>query len=80
MLVPLLCWWTLEQELILGGTEFVEASLVVIAVFTLFLLALLNAALRRWRPAWVFSRGELLTVYAMLTTSLGIAAAWARAI
>src|SRR6266571_4857954 len=73
VLVPLLCWWTLQQELILGGTEFVEASLVVIAVFTLFLLALLNAALRRWVPRWVFSRGELLTVYAMLTPSLGIA-------
>ena len=73
MLVPLLCWWTLEQELILGGTEFVEASLVVIAVFTLFLLALVNAGLRRWAPRWVFSRGELLTVYAMLTPSLGIA-------
>lgn len=73
LLVPLLCWWTLKHELIYGGSEFVEASLVVIAVFTLFGLALLNEVLRRRAPRWVFSRGELLTVYMMLTTSLGIA-------
>ncbi len=63
LLVPLLCWWTLKHELIYGGSEFVEASLVVIAVFMLFALVLLNAALRRWAPRCVFSQGELLTVY-----------------
>src|SRR5438034_11738321 len=65
--VPLLCWWTLKHELIWGGSEFVEASLVVIAVFMLFLMVLLNTALRRWAPRVVFSQGELLTVYVMLT-------------
>jgi hypothetical protein len=73
ILVPLLCWWSLKHELIHGGSEFVEASLVVIAVFTLFALVILNEGLRRWAPRWVFSQGELLTVYAMLTVSLGIA-------
>src|SRR6187200_721436 len=72
-LVPLLCWWTLKHELIHGGSEFVEASLVVIAVFVLFALVLVNHALGRWAPRFVFSQGELLTVYGMLTTSLGIA-------
>src|SRR5436305_13996463 len=74
LLVPLLCWWTLKHELILGGSEFVEASLVVIAVFMLFVMVLVNAALRRWAPRVVFSQGELLTVYVMRTTSRGIAA------
>lgn len=73
LLVPLLCWWTLKHELIWGGSEFVEASLVVIAVFMLFAMVLLNTTLRRWAPRVVFSQGELLTVYVMLTTSLGIA-------
>jgi hypothetical protein len=73
VLVPLLCWWSLKHELIHGGSEFVEASLVVIAVFTLFGLVLLNELLRRRAPRLVFSQGELLTVYAMLTVSLGIA-------
>src|SRR5262245_38383132 len=61
LLVPLLCAWSLRHELIYGGTEFIEASLVLIAVFTLFVLVLLNTALGRWAPRWVFSRGELLT-------------------
>jgi hypothetical protein len=72
-LVPPLCWWSAKNELIHGGTEMIEASLVVIAVFTLFGLALLNEALRRWAPRLTFSRGELLTTYVMLSTSLGIA-------
>src|SRR3954447_22385557 len=72
-LMPFLCWWTLKHELIHGGSEFVEASLVVIAVFSLFSLVLLNEALRRWVPRLVFGQGELLTIYVMLTTSLGIA-------
>src|SRR5262249_12932985 len=72
-LVPPLCWWSAKNELVHGGTEMIEASLVLIAVFTLFGLALLNEALRRWAPRLTFSRGELLTTYAMLTTSLGIA-------
>src|SRR5436309_765304 len=69
LLVPLLCWWTLKHELIWGGSEFVEASLVVIAVFMLFALVLVNTALRRWEQRGtsargvVFSQGELLTVY-----------------
>jgi hypothetical protein len=69
-LVPFLCWWSLKHELIHGGSEFVEASLVVIAVFVLFSLVLLNETLRRWAPRLVFSQGELLTIYVMLTTSL----------
>jgi hypothetical protein len=73
LLVPLLCWWTLKQALIHGGTEFVEASLVLIAVFTLFLLVLLNQVVRRVAPRFAFSPAEHLTVYAMLTVSLGVA-------
>lgn len=72
-LVPPLCWWSAKNELIHGGSELIEASLVVIAVFTLFALVLLNEALRRWAPHRSFGRGELLTIYVMLGTSLGIA-------
>src|SRR5262249_49351326 len=48
-------------------------SLLVIVVCVLFGLVLLNALLRRRAPRLAFSQGELLTTYAMLTTSLGIA-------
>jgi hypothetical protein len=72
-LVPFLCWWSLRSELIYGGSELVEASLLVIVVFVLFGLVLLNELLRRWTPRLAFTQGELLTTYAMLTTSVGIA-------
>jgi hypothetical protein len=42
-------------------------------VFALFVLVLLNEALRAVAPRLTFSQGELLTTYAMLTTSVGIA-------
>jgi len=41
-------------------------------VFYLAALVGVNALLRRWRPAWVFSTGELLTLYLMLS----LATAW----
>jgi hypothetical protein len=72
-LVPFLCWWSLRAELIYGGSELIEASLIVIVVFVLFGLVLLNEALRRWAPSLVFSQGELLTAYVMQTTSVGVA-------
>jgi hypothetical protein len=41
-------------------------------VFYLVGLVAVNALLRRWRPTWAFSAGELLTVYLMLS----LATAW----
>src|SRR5207245_11454223 len=72
-LVPLLCWWSIRAEIIYGGSELIEASLLVIVVFVLFGLTLLNEALRTVAPRFTFSQGELLTTYVMLTTSVGIA-------
>lgn len=71
--VPLLCWWSIRAEIIYGGSELVEASLIVIVVSGLFVLVLLNEAARRWAPRLMFSQGELLTTYALQTCSLGIA-------
>jgi hypothetical protein len=46
-------------------------SLLVGALFPLFLLVALNGALIRWVPRWAFARGELLVIYGMLTVSVG---------
>lgn len=35
-------------------------------------LALLNCALERWRPAWRFGVGEMLTIYVLLGVSTGL--------
>src|SRR5689334_7335716 len=72
-LVPLLCGWSLRAEIVYGGSELIEASLLVIVVFTLFALVLFNEAVRVVAPRYTFSQGELLTTYAMLTTSVGLA-------
>jgi uncharacterized protein DUF6785/uncharacterized protein DUF6784 len=73
VLVPFLCWWSLRAELIYGGSELIEASLLVIVVFDLFAMVLLNEGLRRWAPRFAFSQAELLTAYVIQTTSVGVA-------
>ena len=73
VLIPVMCGWGMATELITGGTEMIEASLMPAVVFTLFVLVLGNEALRRWRPAAALTRAELLFVYILLATSVGLA-------
>jgi hypothetical protein len=73
LLIPLVCWWGLQTELIVGGTEMIEASLMPAVVFTLFLLALLNEAVRRRWPGAALTRAELLVVYLLQGVSIGLA-------
>ena len=72
-LVPFLCWWSLRTEIISGGSELIEASVLAIAVFVLFVLILINDLLRRKWPRLALTRLELIFVYVMQTTSLGLA-------
>lgn len=71
-LIAPLCWWTLRTEIIAGGTELVEASLLMIVVFVLFLLVLLNEWVRRHHPRQALTPPELITVYILLTSSVGL--------
>ncbi len=72
-LVPLLCWWSMRTEIISGGSELIEASLLAIVVFTLFLITLVNDVVRRRRPRAALTRVELIFIYVMQTTSVGLA-------
>jgi hypothetical protein len=72
-LVPLLCWWSLRTEVINGGSELIEASLLAIVVFTLFVLTIGNDLLRQRWPAAALTRAELLCIYVIQTTSVGLA-------
>jgi hypothetical protein len=47
-------------------------SLIGPAVAVLAMITALNAALRRRKPRWAFSAGELMTVYLVIATSMGI--------
>src|SRR5712691_11638174 len=69
-LIPPACWWLEYTECVSEGTDMAGISYVLPALFLLFLLAALNRPLRRWRPAWALSQGELLTVFAMLSAGL----------
>lgn len=55
-----------------GGNGAAE-SLNSFAVSLLVLFVALNAAIRRWKPAWAFSSGELITIYLIIATAMGIA-------
>jgi hypothetical protein len=48
-------------------------SLIYPAILSMTLLVTLNLAFRRWLASLAFSQGELLTVYTMLSLSVGIA-------
>jgi hypothetical protein len=63
----------MRTEIISGGSELIEASLLVIVVFVLFLLVLLNEAVRRRWPGAALTQAELILIYAMQTTSVGLA-------
>ena len=51
----------------------IEASLMPLAIFTFFLLVAINDVLRRVAPALALTRAELLLIYVMQTTALGVA-------
>ena len=63
----------MRTEIISGGSELIEASLLPLVVFALFLLTLVNDAVRRRRPEAALTRAELLVVYIMQTVSVGVA-------
>ncbi len=71
LLVPLnLVWsvWTLSGY----GPWFDENLLLANVVVYLFVLAGVNAGLRRIRPAWVLSQVELLLIYTVLAISTAV--------
>lgn len=71
--VPPVCWWGMRNELLYGGSELIESSLLPIVVFLLFVLVLVNDLLRRFLPRFALTRAELLIVYVMQTTTVGLA-------
>jgi len=72
-LSPVLCGWAMRTEIISGGSELIEASLMPLVVFALFGLTLLNDAVRRRRPGLALTRAEMLVVYVMQAVSVGVA-------
>jgi hypothetical protein len=70
-LIPLNSLWIVHTEIVRYAGHPTTTSLFFNVIFSLCILVALNALLRRVRPSWVLSQGELLLVYTLL--SLGSA-------
>ncbi len=71
-LIPLICYWVEYTEIVAQGTDLAAMSLIIGAVFSLFVLICVNAVLARWTPRWMLSQAELMFIYIMQTVSIGI--------
>ena len=71
-LIPLVCFWVVQSEVVTGASLLVESSLLIGVVFILFVAVLLNMLLRRLGRKWVLRRQELLTIYLVLSASVGL--------
>lgn len=65
-LIPLEAWWLVTVEMVRGYHYPTCISLFFHAVFTLVVLSLLNAPLRRWVPRLALSPAEVATVYTIV--------------
>ena len=72
LLIPLSCFWISNSEMVTGVTEITSTSLLIGAVFILFLLVLINVLLERFLPRHALTGAEMLTIYVMLTIGMSI--------
>jgi len=73
ILIPINCYWIIQIEGIWYSGHPTVATLFFNAVFSLFVLILVNLLLQRFIPSKVLNRGELLTTYTMLCVASSIA-------
>ena len=73
LLAPLCCYWVAYTQIRANSTDLTMMSLMAAAFFPLIVLMALNGLLRRYAPRRAWMRGELLTAYAMLATTVGLA-------
>jgi len=73
VLAPFCCYWVAYTQIRANSTDLTMMSLMAAAFFPLIVLLAVNAGLRRLGSRSVFTRGELLTVYAMLASTVGLA-------
>ncbi|MES2461516.1 MAG: DUF6785 family protein [Armatimonadota bacterium] len=72
LLIPLLVYWIEYTEIVAQGTDLAAMSLIIAAIFALFVLLCVNAVVARFAPRHALSQAEMLFVYIMQTVSLGI--------
>lgn len=73
VLAPLICYWVAYTQIRANSTDLTMMSLMTAAVFPLIILMILNKVFRSVSPKLVFTRAEILTIYAMLIPTVGLA-------
>ena len=72
LLIPLSAFWISNSEMVTGVTEITSTSLLIGAVFILFVLVLINVFLEKILPRYALTGAEMLTIYVMLTIGMSI--------
>lgn len=72
-LIPFNSYWIYLTEVVRYAGHPTTISLFYNAIFTLFVLIVLNGIVKRRSPGLAFSQGELLTVYIMINISSALA-------
>jgi len=71
-LIPLNSYWLAQNDMVRATGIITKTSIYYNAVFILFALTAINAAVRRIQPRRALRAGELLVVYAMLSLATAI--------
>ena len=72
LLIPLSSFWISNSEMVTGVTEITSTSLLIGAVFVLFILVLGNVLLEKTVPGYALSGAEMLTIFVMLNIGMRI--------
>ncbi|NIR00552.1 MAG: hypothetical protein GTN78_10185, partial [Gemmatimonadales bacterium] len=73
LLIPAGVFFNVSGCWVSGGVGWTD-SLIGSAVGGLAILTAVNAGLKRWRPRWALSRGEVIAVYMALVIGVGMTA------
>ena len=73
LLIPLNAYWLIIVELVRNTQTPTSVSLFFNVIFTLLVVSLLNAPLRRWAPRAALDRRELVTIYVLVTLGSAMA-------
>ncbi|MCX6375388.1 MAG: hypothetical protein NTU88_05020, partial [Armatimonadetes bacterium] len=72
-IIPFNNYWIFLTEIVRYAGHPTTISLFYNAIFILLMLVGLNVLLRRLAPKWVFSQGELITIYIMINLASAMA-------
>ena len=73
LLAPAICYWVAYTQIRANSTDLVMMSLMAAALFPMIVLFVGNQFTAKLWPKIALRRQELLTIYVMLTTSVGLA-------